>query len=278
MPLATLAEALRAEVKKQQQPADSIEVLQRDQKCRATSLQVRSCGSYTRRHLWLRLTDRLAHRLIVLSSTTSCDAQDLGQFSNLIELSLASTNLVSLANFPSLNKLERLLLSDNRISGGLESLTSANLDQLQELDLSNNRVSSLSSFKPLTGLKSLQVLHVEANPVSKSTPNLRKQLFNMLATLQYIDNEDRFGMGRTLQLTSNPAMPQYSYVNSSAVQRDQSMRMMTLMKKKWMQTRFACFCFYSLCYLCNMCSHALHGIRCFDSQCSHSTHSCCCTG
>ena len=251
MPLATLAEALRAEVKKQQQPADSIEVLQLDQKCRATSLQVRSCGNYTRRHLWLRLTDRLAHRLTVLSSTTSCDAQDLGQFSNLIELSLASTNLVSLANFPSLNKLERLLLSDNRISGGLESLTSANLDQLQELDLSNNRVSSLSSFKPLTGLKSLQVLHVEANPVSKSTPNLRKQLFNMLATLQYIDNEDRFGMGRTLRLTASPLLCHATTLaKSSAVQRDQSMRMMTLMKRKWMQTRYACLCLYSLCHLC----------------------------
>lgn len=116
----------------------------------------------------------------------------------MVELSLASINLTSLANFPSLPKLEKLLLSDNRISDGLEALTEANLGQLRELDLCNNRISSVSSFKPLSELKSLQALHVEANPVAKKTSNLKKQLFSMLATLQYVDNEDRFGNGVAL--------------------------------------------------------------------------------
>ena len=116
----------------------------------------------------------------------------------MVELSLASINLTSLANFPSLPKLEKLLLSDNRISDGLEALTEANLGQLRELDLCNNRISLVSSFKPLAKLKLLQALHVEANPVAKKTSNLKKQLFSMLATLQYVDNEDRFGNGMAL--------------------------------------------------------------------------------
>lgn len=36
----TLAEALASELKQQRQPAESVQILELDQKCRATSLQV----------------------------------------------------------------------------------------------------------------------------------------------------------------------------------------------------------------------------------------------
>ena len=107
-------------------------------------------------------------------------------------------NLTSLANFPQLPKLQNLLLSDNRIAGGLEALTSAKLDQLVELDLSNNKLASLPCFKPLAGLRSLKALHVEANPAAKSVRGLRLALFDMIAALQYVDDADRFGKGKSV--------------------------------------------------------------------------------
>ena len=125
-------------------------------------------------------------------------AQGLDRFTNLVTLSLGSVNLTSLANFPELPKLQSLLLSDNRIAGGLEALTAAKLDQLTELDLSNNKLASLPSLKPLAGLRSLQALHVQANPVENSVKGLRQALFTMIAALQYVDDTDRFGKGVTL--------------------------------------------------------------------------------
>lgn len=113
----------------------------------------------------------------------------------MVTLSLGSVNLTSLANFPQLPKLQSLLLSDNRIAGGLEALTAAKLDQLSELDLSNNKFASLPSFKPLAGLRSLQALHVQANPAETSVKGLRQALFTMIAALQYVDDTDRFGKG-----------------------------------------------------------------------------------
>jgi hypothetical protein len=130
--------------------------------------------------------------------TKPLPAQGLERFTNLVTLSLGSVNLTSLTNFPQLPKLQNLLLSDNKIAGGLEALTAAKLDQLTELDLSNNKFASLPSFKPLAGLRSLKALHVEANPAEKTVKDLRQSLFKMIAALQYVDNVDPFGKGRSV--------------------------------------------------------------------------------
>lgn len=53
--------------------------------------------------------------------------------------------------FPKLPKLERLELSDNRISGGLQAFLEAPM--LTHLNLSNNRIEDLETVKPLAELK-----------------------------------------------------------------------------------------------------------------------------
>ena len=114
----------------------------------------------------------------------------------MVTLSLGCVNLTSLANFPKLPKLQNLLLSDNKNAGDLEALTAAQLHQLTELDLSNNKLPTLASFKPLASLRSLKALHVEANPAEAAVADLPEALFKMIATLQYVDNMDRFGKGK----------------------------------------------------------------------------------
>ena len=64
----------------------------------------------------------------------------LEKFQQLRHLSIASVGVSSLADFPRLKHLEKLILSDNRIAGGLEFLVQSGLDSLRDLDLSNNKI------------------------------------------------------------------------------------------------------------------------------------------
>ena len=60
-------------------------------------------------------------------------------FTQLKRLSIANVGLSSLADFPSLPHLERLILSDNRIAAGLESvdLAATAIDSLQAIHNAN---------------------------------------------------------------------------------------------------------------------------------------------
>ncbi|PQQ04151.1 acidic leucine-rich nuclear phosphoprotein 32-related protein [Prunus yedoensis var. nudiflora] len=68
-------------------------------------------------------------------------------------LSIANVGVSSLEQFPRLRNLQKLILSDNRIAGGLEFLVEAGLDSLRDLDLSNNRIQHVEDLAPLAQLK-----------------------------------------------------------------------------------------------------------------------------
>ena len=71
--------------------------------------------------------------------------------SSLIDSAHQTHRLSFPAGFPKLPKLEKLELSDNRISGGLQALEGSPL--LTHLNLSNNRIQDLETVKPLAELK-----------------------------------------------------------------------------------------------------------------------------
>ncbi|KAK2974543.1 hypothetical protein RJ640_007387 [Escallonia rubra] len=58
----------------------------------------------------------------------------LEKFNNLQHLSVANIGISSLGQFPHLQNLQKLILSDNRIVGGLEYLVEAGLESLRDLD------------------------------------------------------------------------------------------------------------------------------------------------
>ncbi|KAK2989832.1 hypothetical protein RJ640_029560 [Escallonia rubra] len=58
----------------------------------------------------------------------------LEKFNNLQHLSVANIGISSLEQFPHLQNLQKLILSDNRIVGGLEYLVEADLESLRDLD------------------------------------------------------------------------------------------------------------------------------------------------
>lgn len=112
----------------------------------------------------------------------------LEKFQNLEILSLANIGLSSLENFPKLGLLQRLILSDNRIAGGLEFLVEAGLDSLRDLDLSNNRIQDLEDLAPLAQLK-LVSLDLYECPVTR-VKDYRSRVFGMIKSLKYLDKMD----------------------------------------------------------------------------------------
>jgi len=115
-------------------------------------------------------------------------------FVSLKELSLCSIGLTSLEGFPKLPALERLDLSDNRISGGLDAL--CKLPALTDLSLSNNRIASLDALRPLSSLATLKSLDIFQCPVEAAVPDLRGQIFSIMADLEYLNQEDKDGEER----------------------------------------------------------------------------------
>uniref|UniRef100_A0A8I5U7J1 Acidic leucine-rich nuclear phosphoprotein 32 family member n=1 Tax=Pongo abelii TaxID=9601 RepID=A0A8I5U7J1_PONAB len=78
-----------------------------------------------------------------------------GEIEELEFLSMANVELSSLAQLPSLNKLQKLELSDNIISGGLEDLVEK-CPNLTYLNLSGNKIKDLSTVEALMEMKMMK--------------------------------------------------------------------------------------------------------------------------
>lgn len=71
----------------------------------------------------------------------------LESFPNLQFLSMNNCGLRSLNNFPTLPKLIKLELNDNKISGGLEKLVG--MKELMQITLAGNQLRTLEDIAPL---------------------------------------------------------------------------------------------------------------------------------
>ncbi|CDY65853.1 BnaC01g40690D [Brassica napus] len=112
----------------------------------------------------------------------------LEKYPNLEHLSIAGVGVSSLDRFPRLGKLQKLVLSDNRISGGLEFLVRAGLGSLRDLDLSNNRIGLFEDLLPLAELE-LVSLDLYKCPVTKMR-DYRARVFGLVKSLKYLDKMD----------------------------------------------------------------------------------------
>lgn len=110
------------------------------------------------------------------------------KFQNLQHLSMANIGVSSLEQFPRLRNLQKLILSDNRISGGLEFLVEAGLESLRDLDLSNNRIADINDLRPLAELR-LVSLDLYECPVTR-IKDYRSRVFGLIRSLKYLDKMD----------------------------------------------------------------------------------------
>uniref|UniRef100_A0A2K5DW60 Acidic leucine-rich nuclear phosphoprotein 32 family member n=1 Tax=Aotus nancymaae TaxID=37293 RepID=A0A2K5DW60_AOTNA len=95
------------------------------------------------------------------------------EFEELEFLSTINVGLTSIANLPKLNKLKKLELSNNRVSGGLEVLAEK-CPNLTHLNLSEN-------------LKSLDLFNCEVT----NRNDYRGNVFKLLPQLTFLDGYDR---------------------------------------------------------------------------------------
>uniref|UniRef100_H9GKC2 Acidic leucine-rich nuclear phosphoprotein 32 family member n=1 Tax=Anolis carolinensis TaxID=28377 RepID=H9GKC2_ANOCA len=143
-------------------------------------------------HLELRNRTPSDVKELVLDNCRSNEGKIEGltdEFEELEFLSTINVGLTSVANLPKLNKLKKLELSDNRISGGLEVLAEK-CPNLTHLNLSGNKIKDLSTIEPLEkleNLKSLDLFNCEVTNLN----DYRDNVFKLLPQLTYLDGYDR---------------------------------------------------------------------------------------
>ncbi|XP_054037781.1 acidic leucine-rich nuclear phosphoprotein 32 family member B isoform X1 [Rissa tridactyla] len=128
---------------------------------------------------------------LVLDNCRSDDGKIVGlssDFENLEFLSMININLLSISNLPKLNKLRKLELSDNRISGGLEVLAERT-PNLTHLNLSGNKIKDINTLEPLKKLPNLHSLDLFNCEVTMLI-NYRESVFTLLPQLTYLDGFD----------------------------------------------------------------------------------------
>ncbi|OWR50552.1 acidic leucine-rich nuclear phosphoprotein 32 family member A isoform X1 [Danaus plexippus] len=110
------------------------------------------------------------------------------EYTNLENLSLINAGLTTLKGFPTLPKLRKLELSDNRISQGLNFLSGCK--KLTHLNLSGNKIKDLETLKPLQEFENLRNLDLFYNDVT-NIEDYRSKVFAMHPSLKYLDGFDK---------------------------------------------------------------------------------------
>ncbi|CAK1546095.1 unnamed protein product [Leptosia nina] len=110
------------------------------------------------------------------------------EYINLEILSLNNAGLTSLKGFPTLPKLRKLELSDNRISNGLNFLNGCK--KLTHLNLSGNKITTIETLKPLEEFENLKNLDLFNNDVT-NVEDYRNRVFALHPSLKYLDGFDK---------------------------------------------------------------------------------------
>jgi len=129
---------------------------------------------------------------MVLDNCPSTDGEVEGltdEYTDLELLSMVNAGLSSLAKLPKLPKLRKLELSDNTITGGLDTLVEK-CPNLTYLNLGGNKVKELSAVKPLQNLKNLRSLDMYSCEVS-TLEDYRDSVFELLPQLVFLDGYDQ---------------------------------------------------------------------------------------
>ncbi|KAM9851938.1 acidic leucine-rich nuclear phosphoprotein 32 family member E-like [Aulostomus maculatus] len=129
---------------------------------------------------------------LVVDSCQSADGEVEGltdEYTELEILSMVNVGLSSLSKLPLLPKLRKLEVSDNAISGGLDSLAEK-CPSLTYVNLSGNKIRDLSAIEALQNLKNLRSLDLYSCEVT-TLDDYREGVFELLPQLTYLDGYDQ---------------------------------------------------------------------------------------
>ncbi|XP_056266022.1 acidic leucine-rich nuclear phosphoprotein 32 family member E [Pseudoliparis swirei] len=128
---------------------------------------------------------------LVVDNSRSADGEVEGLTDAFVELeflSMVNVGLSSLGRLPALPKLRKLELSDNNLSGSLETLKEK-CPNLTYLNLSGNKIKELSTVEALQNLKFLQSLDL-FNCEITSLEDYRESVLELLPQVTYLDGFD----------------------------------------------------------------------------------------
>uniref|UniRef100_A0AAZ3RXR4 Acidic leucine-rich nuclear phosphoprotein 32 family member n=1 Tax=Oncorhynchus tshawytscha TaxID=74940 RepID=A0AAZ3RXR4_ONCTS len=136
------------------------------------------------------LEDNVTELVVDNCRTSDGEVEGLtDDFKELEFLSMVNVGLTSLAKLPSLPKLRKLELSDNNISGHLETLSEKS-PNLTYLNLSGNKIKELSNVEALQNLKNLKSLDL-FNCEITTLEEYRESIFELLPQVTYLDGFDQ---------------------------------------------------------------------------------------
>ena len=125
-------------------------------------------------------------------SLTKEEKIGLEQYTNLVHLSLNNLGLKSLENFPAIKGLYYLSIKNNELSGDDFDLIPKLFPGLKKLKISGNVIEKVNNLSKLSHLK-LRKIEVKENPFSVGNKTYKKKVFQLLPSLEIVDQETEGG-------------------------------------------------------------------------------------
>ena len=116
----------------------------------------------------------------------------LEKYTSLIHLTLNLIGLTSLENFPHLDKVQIIELNNNKLTGDDLDILLKNCPKLYKIKLENNCIDSIDKLKCLSNYK-IKKINLLGNPFLSNNEKYRDELFELIPSLESIDDKDRQG-------------------------------------------------------------------------------------
>ena len=123
---------------------------------------------------------------------TKDEKAGIEEYTNLVHLSLNNIGFKSLENFPAIKGLYYLSIKNNELNGDDFDLIPKLYPKLQKLKISGNNIEKINNLMKLRNLN-LRKIEVKENPFSVGNKTYKNKLFQILPSLEIIDQEDKMG-------------------------------------------------------------------------------------
>ena len=156
-------------------------------------------------NILIQIEELLLDEIFTADKLTEDHKNTLEKYTSLIHLTLNSIGLTCLENFPKLenlqivskylkyfNNLIQIELNGNKLKGDDLEILLKNCPDLYKIKLEHNLIENLDNLKCLANYK-IKKINLEGNPLTTKNENYRKELFQMVPSLESIDGYDKDG-------------------------------------------------------------------------------------
>ena len=156
-------------------------------------------------NILIQIEELLLDEIFTADKLTEDHKNTLEKYTSLIHLTLNSIGLTCLENFPKLENAQivskylkyftnliQIELNGNKLKGDDLEILLKNCPDLYKIKLEHNLIENLDNLKCLANYK-IKKINLEGNPLTTKNENYRKELFQMVPSLESIDGYDKDG-------------------------------------------------------------------------------------